>query len=254
MQVGGNYNSNYNSYSNADYSYPTHTHHFTECLHEEQIPKKKQGEAAASQGVTLEIQGNSMEETGKVIPEAQGTVTEGFWKKGLGFMQGLWDALGKDGSQQADRMTTLEMEDPATGKGLFRSVATIVPSIRQGFHVLVVERFEEVRDKLKVGIHTALKRFGKGRDSFGTLTDPGTGSLLGGRTGNGASRKQDKSGTRQGQEEEIKTAPMANEHLMDSYNKSGTYCKLGENLTYSKGRAPYKVSGRNRQEKRGDSF
>ena len=244
MQIGGNYNSNYDSYSNPNYNYTTHTHHFTECLHEEQVMKKPEGGAPASAGAALEIQGNST--AGKaenIVPETQ-TGGSSFGKKVLGFVQGIWDAMGKEGSHQQNPVTIYEREDAASGKGLLRSVSVASSAIKQSFSVQVVGRLETVREKIKVGVHTALKRFGKDSEPFGTLTDPGTGSLLGGRAGSGARRRGNKSGTRQDRNQVIRTVQMSDEHLMDSYSKSGTYCKINENLTYQQGRAPYKVSDR----------
>ncbi|MDE7008885.1 MAG: hypothetical protein K2P07_12145, partial [Lachnospiraceae bacterium] len=46
-------------------------------------------------------------------------------------------------------------------------------------------------------------------------------------------KKEDKKGTR-GRKEEIITAQPADNHLMDSYSKTGNYCKLNENLTYQR--------------------
>ncbi|MBQ8598379.1 MAG: hypothetical protein IJ409_11385 [Lachnospiraceae bacterium] len=239
MQIGGNYN----SYSDANYNYATHTHHFTECLHEEQVPKKQEGGAAASSGVTVEIRSEyGAEKLNDVLQGVQVSAENSFWKKGIGFFQGIWNAMGQEGQIQQNAEADYSHEDTVRGKGLLRGVNTVISAIRQGFNVQIAERLETVREKLKVGIHTALKRFGKDSQAFGALTDPGTGSLLGGRTGSGASGRRDKSGTRQDENEMIKTAAMSEEHLMDSYSKNGTYCKINENLTYQQGRAPYKVS------------
>lgn len=218
MQVGGNYNSNYNSYSGSDYNYSTHNHHITEHLHEEQVFPKRTDAQADVVGVTLEIQGKALEKTQSVVVEEN---KEHF---------------------------------PGQVKGLLRAVSGIIPMIRQGFNVLITERFESVRERLKVGIHTALKRFGKDSEPFGALTDPGTGSLFGSRTGNGTGKGSSKSGNSHIKEENIESTSGINEHLMDSYSKSGKYCKINENLTYSRGRAPYKVSERNTQRKLEDSF
>lgn len=254
MQVGGNYNSNYNSYSGSDYNYNTHTHHITECLHEEQISSKRTGAQAGAAGVTLEIHGKALENTQSVVTETKEHLFKDFRKKSLGFLQGFWDFLGQEGNRQATTMNMSEAENSGQGKGVLRGVSTIIPMIRQGFNVFITERLETFREKLKVGIHTALKRFGKDSEPFGALTDPGTGSLFGSRTGNGTGKGRSKSGNRHIKEEEIESASGVNEHLMDSYSKSGKYCKINENLTYSRGRAPYKVSERNTQRKIEDSF
>ncbi|MDE7286107.1 MAG: hypothetical protein K2N55_04590, partial [Lachnospiraceae bacterium] len=34
--------------------------------------------------------------------------------------------------------------------------------------------------------------------------------------------------------QDLRTAAMADTHLMDSYSKTGEYCRLNENLTYQK--------------------
>lgn len=244
MQIDGNYNSNYQSYSNSNYT--THTHHFTECLHEEQPLKKPEVGAAAPGGVTLEINSSSaLQKNGEIGSGMQLQAdTGGLGSKILGFFREIWDSMGKSGSSNRDNMAVYEPEDTISRKSLWRGVHAVLSGIKQGFNMQIAERFETVRERLKVGIHTSLKRFGKGSEPFSALTDSGEDSLLGGKAGSGAGRNRKEEGTRQGKNEPIKTIKTANEHLMDSYSKSGTYCKLNENLTYQQGRAPYKVSDR----------
>lgn len=216
MKIDGNYHSNYYSYPETGHNHATHTHHFTEHLHEEGSSQKMEGAYMAADGVTLEI-------------------------------RGIGDAMSDEAGQKQDMPVMDDREDISFRKRVFQGVNAVVSAIKQSFTFQVTGRFHTVREKLKVGIHTALKRFGKDREAFGTLTDPGTGSLLGGKTGGEAGRNKNSAGTTQEKNESIKAAQMKNEHLMDSYSKSGTYCKINENLTYQQGRAPYKVSSRTEQ-------
>lgn len=241
MQIGGNYR----SYSNSDYNYGTHTHHVTECLHEEQ-PLRKKGETASNAGVILEIHGNEERERAAELRTEIPTRADGSGgKKGFGFLKGIWDAMGES-EEQAQNVTALyERKDPEAGRKLMQNIHAVVAAIRQAFHWQITGPFETVREKIKVGISAALKRFGGGNEPFGALTDPGTGTFLEQRTGGKKEEHGAGSGTRKDEDTLIKTPEISDEHLMDSYSKNGTYCKLNENLTYWQGRTPYKVSDKN---------
>lgn len=239
MQIGRDYS----PYSDSDYNYNTHTHHFTKSLQEEQPLKKKGGITAENAGVTLELRGNEgAQKASELLTKTQLKMGGSRDKKGLGFLKGIWDAMGEKESQTQDVPALYDRKDKREGRGVMQSIYAAISAIRQVFQGQITGLTGTVREKIKVGIHTALKRFGRENEAFGALTDPGTGTFFGQRAGNKKGEHSAGTGTRKDEETLLRTPELSNEHLMDSYSKNGTYCKLNENLTYHKGRAPYKVS------------
>lgn len=222
------------SYSGGQFS-RSHHHHITKCSfgeHETGIQtgtmgmKKDTYQAGAAKAVNGEagIAGVGLGEVRKA----------GRFRIGKGFVKGIWDAMGdEDSAKRASQGST------ASGSGIgkeFQSrdihgVSVMLSNIKQGFSYYIVNKWESVREKIKTGIHTALKQFGKEKDGFTMLSDAG--HQPDGRKSPGDWKKGDKKGTR-GRKEEIITAQPADDHLMDSYSKTGNYCKLNENLTYQR--------------------
>ncbi len=96
----------------------------------------------------------------------------------------------------------------------------------------MINSLENVKEKIKTGTRRILKRLGRKEEAFTALTDTKenfTGRREDGRKSGGHKEK----GTRM-KPESISTAGMQDSHLMDSYSKTGAYCRLNENLTYQK--------------------
>lgn len=214
----------FNSYSGREYRQP-HTHHITKCLHEEET--KKPADAAA--GVKMDaFSSNTGEEKGRQVSESimgeEAPKRRAGVKKGLKFVKDIWDSMGDE--KGADGKEALMTTDRDASAG---SADAASSAVRQGLPDYIVNKWEQVREKVKTALSSALKRFGKGSGAFGALTDPGNG-----KEGNRESlTEKDKKGTRRNSQVTI-TAAYEDSHLMDSYSKNGKYCRLGENLTYQK--------------------
>ncbi len=158
----------------------------------------------------------------------------GRFRIGKGFVKGIWDAMGDadsaKGASQGSTASVSGIGKESQGRDI-HGVSAMLSNIKQGFSYYIVNKWESAREKIKTGIHTALKQFGKEKDGFTMLSDAG--HQPDGRKSPGDWKKGDKKGTR-GRKEEIITAQPADNHLMDSYSKTGNYCKLNENLTYQR--------------------
>ncbi|NBJ94724.1 hypothetical protein [Parablautia muri] len=228
---------NYNAFSDRRYQ-ESHTHHITKCLHEEESAKSKSMAAGMKQDAV------SLGEDGKTEPDSLFTYgavggrekkTGGLGlKKGLDIIKGIWDSMGDEEKTKA-----------ASEKGLIAGSETVEEAgidaassaIKQGLPYRIVKKWESVRERLKAGLSTALKRFNKG-DAFGALTDPK--GNFGGKKGSGRQGLEKAGrGTRQ-RRPDILTASLSESHLMDSYSKSGEYCQINENLTYHRSKAAEK--------------
>lgn len=230
---------NYHSFSDAGYQNP-HTHHFTKCLHEEEHHKR---ESAAS-GIRKDAVEAASRDQEKNLDEA---LTDGLGsrgragglKRGLGRIRGIWEAMGEEGKGESEKASSLQgtSQTPHISHTQ-ENTAGVSSLIRLGLPERIVNKWEYVREKVKTGIKSALKRFGKEKDTFETLSDP-KGRFAGkGETREQYSEKPGK-GTRK-QEPVTLTAAMQDTHLMDSYSKKGEYCRINENLTYQKNRVEQK--------------
>lgn len=218
--------SDYNSYSSTGYEHK-HTHHITKCLHEEKQEQHNGGAAGIkADSFSMENSRESMkQETVYVQGEEQKrTVSK---KKGMGLLKEFWDAMGDEGAD--DRQGVFSSGSSHVG---VKGIDAVTSAIKQIFPYRIINKWESVREKIKVGVNTALKRFGKGSTAFGALTDP-KGHFTGKKeTGRQLEERKEK-GTRQ-KEGPVPTVPLSDSHLMDSYSKTGAYCRLNENLTYQK--------------------
>lgn len=215
-----------------------HTHHITECLHED----RQQRLLGASAGIKMDTftatdsQGSQSE--GEPYGYYQGAARErNPVKRGLSLVRGLWESLGNQGVA-AENRTNISMDhrtDTALSHRAIRSSMDAATSIvRQDFPYRIINKWVYVREKIKVGVHTALKRFNRGEESFAALSDPGS------RSGQNRNGKQfmdmgSSNGTRRRNQEPITYLP-ADTYLMDSYSKTGEYCRINENITYQKPR------------------
>lgn len=206
----------------------SHTHHITKCLHEEETGKKN----AAAAGIrkdTYQAAEKTMSEEEPMIAEL-GTGTRRTGRKtrtGVSLFREMWEAMGEEGT--AEKRSILSVFD-RDGSG--RGVREMLLTVRQNISDYIANKWETVRDKIKIGTQSALKRFGKNQDGFTMSSDIGQQA-----SGNNRRRfwekEENQKGTRQNQEE-IPTAYQADNHLMDSYSKTGEYCKINEILTYHK--------------------
>lgn len=219
----------FNAYSGTEYQ-QSHTHHVTECLHED---KKKQQSAAAMgtrKDTGLTAGRETVSDKMTVDRRESGNVkASGRIKTGMGLLKDAWQALGEEGQQEKDKSNRI-----SDGTGILHSgLNAVVSAWKQSFSSHIVNKWEAVKEKIRVGIHSSLKRFQKGKDAFAALTD--TGSQTAGGKGMGRQQTlEDKQRGTRAQKEEIPTAYRSDSHLMDSYSKTGEYCRLNENLTYRK--------------------
>ncbi len=194
----------FSNFSGREY-HNSHTHHITKCLHEEEHKKHDGGDFGIRKETVQQDKGTEHKTQQDVFFEYNaGTGRQKTpMKKGLGMLKGIWDSMGQE---EPERIK----EAPAAGqKGLLHShIAEAVSAFQAAF-----------------------KHFGRNRD-FGTLSDP-KGRSTGNREGQEPYDQKQGKGTRR-KSPDLRTAAMADTHLMDSYSKTGEYCRLNENLTYQK--------------------
>lgn len=206
----------------------SHHHHITKCLHEEKSTKLAGGAIGISKDTYQASDAASLEEKGSEAGIGlSASAKPGKAKLGLGLVKGMWDSLGDDGEASA-REGVLPMHDKIQH---LQGVKAAVSGIRQNLSHYIVNKWEAVRERIKVSTNSLLKRFGTNRDSFSMLSDAGHFSR--GQKNDESWKREEKQGTRRG-DEEIPSIYQSDSHLMDSYSKTGEYCKLNENLTYRK--------------------
>lgn len=221
----------FTSFSGREYQ-NSHTHHITKCLHEEEHKKHEAAAAgvkqgAADSGTSQKTQQDVVFEHGSGIGMQTSQV-----KKGFGTLRDIWDSMGDEKRAQPQR-THSEDSISAGREGFFHNgINAVTTAIRVAISDRIVNKWENIRERIKVNFKSAFKRFGRERDTFGTLSDPkgrftgkkGTQEQYDERAGKGTRRK----------EPDIRTAALSDTYLMDSYSKTGEYCRLNENLTYQK--------------------
>ncbi len=216
---------NYDTHSDSGYQ-KSHTHHITKCMYEEGTKKREAGASNIKNNPDMKQYTREAVE-GKVYEYGQNQTRQINRTQKRSFIRGFWDSLGDEGGgKETGEAWDKEEAEKLAGANMISSV------IRQMLPHYVINKWESVREKLKVGVGVALKRFKKEQDDFGALPDPK------GRF----SKKRDKSGrllenmgkgTRK-KKVEIITPDASESYLMDSYSKTGEYCQLNENLTYRK--------------------
>ncbi len=218
----------YHSQSGLGYR-NSHTHHITKSLHEEgQKQQDPPAAGAKNSGSHQEAQKGtfSREQASAAYGEAGPKQAESpVEKRGKGIFgkygsfSKMWEALGKE--EQGE-----ESARAAAG-------ANTAPfGIRQLLPAYFVNKWVSIKEKIKRAAGAAQKRIKKQKDAFSALTDKREHST--GKKGREKqlSQKENKV-LRRGNVEIISAEPIDG-HLMDSYNKTGQYCKLNENLTYRK--------------------
>ena len=193
------------------YSQP-HTHHITECLHEEKEKKKNEVSTKSASSYQKGVAAKAAVEYVASFSVEDMSVNAD--KKKPGMMKRFWDSLGDGGENAKDF-------DPR--QAVLNGVQAATVAVQGFWERRIIKPVMEAKDKVKTIPSKAIRQFGKGRESFGAL-------LNGGMKFNGGKSKEKE----QKKDEEIKARQPENHHLMDSYNKSGDYCLLHENLTYQK--------------------
>ncbi len=231
MQIQGDYH----PHSGSGYE-PAHTHHFTKCLREEEHAKQQAG-AAGIKNKALSPGASEDKTNRESIGAGDGIRKRGDGKAGRpGLLKGFWDSLGEEKESGKNRESIYPARDGA-GSDFGAHTAGISAAsavIRQLVPAALIARLGNVREKIKAEIGTALKRFGKRDDAFGALSNPGS-YFEGKQKGKEKFSEKHGKGTRRA-DQEILTATFSDSHLMDSYSKTGRYCRLNENMTYQKNR------------------
>ncbi len=214
----------YTSFQNRNYQ-EGHTHHITECLHDDQI-KKKEGAAGSfrsmpgtqSKNVEFSKDGDTYQMAGAFVP-----VKKDKEKSGISLIKGFWDALGEEGKGEGKNVMAAVKADVLSG---IHGAAT---AIKDGFQYQIVGRLRNIPVKVKTVVRSAKARFGRRGDTFAALTDGQTQ-----RRGSSHTEKQGKDGqvTSAKKDEDIPMKALKHSHLMDSYSRKGEYCQLNDNLTY----------------------
>lgn len=215
---------NTGSYTNAEYQ---HTHYITECLHEQE--QQKQQNAAGGLKTNALSQTNIGEQSEQFQTMGIGlgeTRRISGLRKGLVFIKGVWDSMG-----QEPQNGTKILEASTAGKINPAGTEAAGATQRMGFPQGILLRITGFREKIKVGVYTALKRFNKGKDTFTAMPDADSRSASHKHSGTLNEKKKEQSIGRE--DIQLEMAQPSNSHLMDSYSKKGEYCQINENLTYS---------------------
>lgn len=220
------------SYSGSQLNH-SHHHHITKCLMEEEEGNRRQTGAMGIKKDTYQAGANASQGERDAIGIGIGTAgRSGRSRLGKGLVREIWDAMGDEGTSTKKGTSPLHERTADQYTRGIHGVSAVISSFRQNLSSYVVNKWENVRDKIRTGIHTSLKHFGKDKDGFAMLSDAG--NQTDGQKGTKEWKKEaDGKGTRISREE-IPTALPADNHLMDSYSKNGEYCKLNENLTYQR--------------------
>lgn len=223
MKVGNHYG----TFGQNNYEQP-HSHHVTDCLHEENgkvpegsINQNKAGNRAEfTNGVIYEKTGHTYDYAGK--PEAAGKGRK--WN--LSMVKGFWDTLGEEGTENSRLFSNFSFKD-----NILPGIAGAASAFRVRVTGSLVSSFKGMRNRIKTEVSAALKRFGRGQEAFTALSDQKTSSHQK-NLYSGAGNRKEELRTEHKEEKEMK--PLVHSHLMDSYSKTGAYCQLNENLTYQK--------------------
>ncbi|MCI9327069.1 MAG: hypothetical protein HFJ00_12690 [Lachnospiraceae bacterium] len=229
MQIQGDYH----PHSGHGYE-PPHTHYITKCLHEEEHTKNQTGAAGIkSRAISSPA---SEESAGGESFTGYGSVRRRSGAKGgrPGLIRGFWESLGEEKEDGKSKESIYAARDGGKkdSETSIAGISAVSAALGQLIPAAAITRIGNVRERLKAGIGTALKGFGKREDDLGTLSNPGS-YFEGKRRGKDALPGKQERGTRQA-DREIITATVSDSYLMDSYSKSGRYCRLNENMIYQK--------------------
>lgn len=207
MQIRNDYHSGQGqAYSQS------HSHHITECIHQEEH-KKKTGNMSARSSM------GKQQDTGKAAVEyvasfavEEMSVNQSSKKKGS--IKSFWDSLGEDETSSKSLVDK---------QAILNGIPAMAAAMQGFWEGKVIKPLVALKDRIKTMPSRAISRFGKDRGNFGEL-------LKGGMLFDGGKSK----GKKEQEKEELQMKQPEDQHLLDSYNKSGNYCRLHENLTYQK--------------------
>ncbi len=202
----------FTSYSGGKYAY-SHSGHIPRSRMEEEQKKQEK-----SSGVSIK------EETGKAEPGVSREYGTDIGKK-RGFFREFWDSMGDSPeSGKTEKIPGKEAADSITPNG----ISAAATALKQRISHYILNKWEAVREKIQVNVSASLKRFGKRKDTFTALSDPGR--RFSGRRGEQRSSEKAVKGAGRAPGPEIRGAVMEDNHLLDSYSKKGEYCRLKDHL------------------------
>ena len=218
----------YTPYSNQTYEHTntySHTQRMNEQFSEEKVPKRTDiSGSSITEPVSYQQKRQDTLELFSVT--AQKTREQEGRKKGL-LLKKFWERLGEDKTEVSLRQIPITVKEAIVShvQGMIHSAGEALHSMMQHKFVRSIVHFPV---KIKMELSAALKRF-RGGEAFAALTDGKMPSKQ------DANKKQQRRQTPHSQREtDTKRTETVNSHLMDSYSKKGTYCKINENLTYQK--------------------
>ena len=161
----------FTSFSGREYQNP-HTHHITKCLHEEEHKKHETAAAGIKQkdadsGTSQKAQQDVVFEHGSSTERHPSQV-----KKGFGTLRDIWDSMGDEKHAQPQRTHSEESTSAGRESFFHNGINAVTTAIRAAVSDRIVNKWENVRERVKVNFKSAFKRFGRERDTFGTLSDP----------------------------------------------------------------------------------
>lgn len=211
----------------------SHHHHITKCVMEEEKGRPDAGAMGIKRDTYQAGAGNAAkEETGTIGMGMDMAQRSGRFRIGKGFVRDIWDAMGDEGTSAQKGISPLHDQSADSHARGVHSMTAALSAFRQDLSSYVMNKWENIREKIRTGIHSSLKRFGKDKEGFAMLSNAG--HQTDGRKGTEKwKQEEDRKETRTGREE-IPAAYQEDNHLMDSYNKTGEYCRLNENLTYQR--------------------
>lgn len=220
----------YTSFQNRNYQ-EGHTHHITECLHDEQS-KKKEGASGAGQSQQI-VQGNDLEfskdgDSYQMSMDSK-AVKKTSQKSGTSLVKGLWDALGDENSGNNKSVMDIINENLLSG------IHGAASSLKDRFQYHFMERIQGFPARLKEIVKGAGAGFRRTKDTFAALTGGQTSKKR--ESSHGGKQKTEGQVTAAKKDTDIPMKILKHSHLMDSYSRQGEYCQLNDNLTYRKTRS-----------------
>lgn len=222
MKIGNHYG----TFGQNNYEQP-HSHHVTDCLHEESdnMPKGGMNRSRLESAADLHA-GAVYEKTDHIYGDVETTKKAGVRKRhDFSMAKGFWDSLGEDGKKAG------AVEGFSFKENILPGIAGAASAFRQRLSDGLVSGIKGIRNRIKTEAGAALKRFGRGQEAFTALSDQKTSSRQKNLYSGAGSRKEE---LRTTHKEEKPMKLLVHSHLMDSYSKTGAYCQLNENLTYQK--------------------
>ena len=138
------------------------------------------------------------------------------------------------GDESKEGKTALEEEAQETGEQ--REIYGIPEVFGQFFFRRVTVNWVEFKDKVKAGADVAFQSFEKKKDDFFALADPKNFFRKNFRKKREEKQKRRELAEKRARRQKDILTANTDSPLMDSYSKSGEYCKLNDNLSYRRKR------------------